>query len=185
VRRLTRLAVYLYPTAWRERYGDEFLAMLEQGDAGLPVLLDVIAHGVMVRFRRRRDQNGYGGNPMLSSAKPQRLALLGLMVMLPTSALVVAAILKYIIGFDGPFDAMEPALTPIVTHPLGETLIVLAPYVALLLAVVPVTRLGLGWRTGRLSATMEVNAPALNIVVAVASVMLAAFMVLYWVAENL
>jgi type IV secretory pathway VirB2 component (pilin) len=107
------------------------------------------------------------------------------MVMLPTSALVVAAILKYIIGFDGPFDAKEPALTPIVTHPLGETLIVLAPYVALLLAVVPVTRLGLGWRTGRLSATMEVNAPALNIVVAVASVLLAAFMVLYWVAENL
>jgi hypothetical protein len=32
---------------------------------------------------------------------------------------------------------------------------------------------------------MEVNAPALNIVVAVASVLLAAFMVLYWVAENL
>ena len=122
---------------------------------------------------------------MVSSAQSQRLALLGLIVMLPTSILVVAAILKYIIGVDGPFDALEPALTPIVTHPLGETAFVLAPYVALFLALIPVTRLGLGWRTGRLSATMEVNAPALNVVVALASVLLAVFMVLYWVAENL
>lgn len=122
---------------------------------------------------------------MVSTAQPQRLALLGLIVMLPTSILVVAAILKYIIGVDGPFDALEPTLTPIVTHPLGETVFVLAPYVALFLAIVPVTRLGLGWRTGRLSATMEVNAPALNVGVALASVLLAGFMVLYWVAENL
>lgn len=185
MRRLTRLAVHLYPAAWRARYGDEFLAMLEQEDAGLSILMDVIAHGVMVRFRPRRERDSYGGNTMVSSSQPQRLALLGLIVMLPTSILVVAAILKYIIGVDGPFDALEPALTPIVTHPLGETVFVLAPYVALFLAMVPVTRLGLGWRTGRLSATMEVNAPALNVGVAVASVLLAVFMVLYWVAENL
>ena len=122
---------------------------------------------------------------MVSSAQPRRLALLGLIVMLPTSILVVAAILKYIAGLDGPFDALEPALTPIVTHPLGETVFVLAPYVALFLAAVPVTRLGIGWRTGRLSATLEVSAPALNVVVAIASVLLAGFMALYWVAENL
>ena len=185
MRRLTLLAVHLYPAAWRARYGDEFVAMLEQEDPGLPTLLDVIAHGMTVRFRLRRERDSYGGNAMVSPARPQRLALLGLIVMLPTSILVVAAILKYIIGFDGPFDALEPTLTPIVTHPLGETVFVLAPYVALFLAIVPVTRLGLGWQTGRLSASMEVNAPALNVVVALASVLLAVFMVLYWVAENL
>ena len=183
MRRLTRLAVHLYPAAWRARYGDEFLAMLEQEDADLPILLNVIAHGVKARLRLERDS--YGGNTMVGSAQPQRLALLGLIVMLPTSILVAAAILKYIVGVDGPFDALEPALTPIVTHPLGETVFVLAPYVALFLAMVPVTRLGLGWRTGRLSATMEVNAPALNVVVALASGLLAGFMVLYWVAENI
>ena len=49
----------------------------------------------------------------------------------------------------------------------------------------PCKRLGLAWRTGRLSATIQVAAPALNVVVVLTSVLLAGFMLLYWVAENL
>jgi hypothetical protein len=111
--------------------------------------------------------------------------VLGLVVMLPTTVLVTVAVLKYVVGVAGPFDAIEPAMTPIVTHPMGETAFVLAPYLALLLAVIPVTRLGLGWRDGRLSATVQVAAPALNLGVALTSLLLVGFMLLYWVAENL
>lgn len=113
------------------------------------------------------------------------LGMLGLAVVLPTSVLVAAAVLKYIVGVGAIFDALEPAMTPIVTHPLGETFFVLAPYVAFVFAVLPVTRVALGWRAGRLSATIDVRTPALNLAVAVVSVALAGFMALYWVAENL
>jgi hypothetical protein len=113
------------------------------------------------------------------------LGVVGLAIMLPTSVLVAAAALKYILGVDVLFDAIEPAMTPIVTHPLGETFFVLAPYVAFLFAVVPVTRVALGWQAGRLSATVDVRTPALNLAVALLSVALAGFMALYWVAENL
>lgn len=116
---------------------------------------------------------------------PERLALLGLAVMLPTTVLVTVAVLKYVMGVPGPFDAIEPAMTPIVTHPIGETFFVLTPYVALVLAAVPVTRLGLSWRSGRLSANVHVAAPALNLAVVLTSLLLVAFMMLYWVAENL
>lgn len=116
---------------------------------------------------------------------PERLALLGLAVMLPTTILVTVVLLKYVVGVAGPFDAIEPAMTPIVTHPIGETFFVLAPYLALLLASVPVTRLGLAWRAGRLSATVQIAAPALNLAVVLTSLLLVGFMMLYWVAENL
>jgi hypothetical protein len=39
VRRLERLLVGLYPRAWRERYEEEFVAMLEQRPASASVSL--------------------------------------------------------------------------------------------------------------------------------------------------
>lgn len=82
------------------------------------------------------------------------LSAIGLLVVLPTTVLVAVAVLKYVVGVAPPFDTLEPALTPIVTQPLGETFIVLAPYVALMLVAVPVTRVAIGWRAGRLTATI-------------------------------
>ncbi len=102
-----------------------------------------------------------------------------------TTVLVAVAVLKYVVGLAAPFDAIEPVLTPIVTHPLGETFFVLAPYAALMLVAMPVTRVDLGWRAGRMTATVNVSTPALDVAVAIMSIGLAVFMALYWVAENL
>ena len=181
------LAVWLYPARWRARYRDEFTELLRQGDASLGVLLDVLVNALRTRMRAFGASTRRGGHHMFEAAHrhPQRFALLALAVMLPTTVLVTAAVLKYVVGVAGPFDVIEPTMTPIVTHPMGETAFVLAPYVALLLAVIPVTRLGLGWRAGRLSATVQVAAPALNLSVALTSFLLVGFMLLYWVAENL
>jgi hypothetical protein len=40
--RWIRLAVRLYPAAWRDRYGDEFGALLEETRLSIPVLFDVV-----------------------------------------------------------------------------------------------------------------------------------------------
>lgn len=188
MRRLILLAVRIYPSRWRSRYGGEFIEMLRQLDASPAVLLDVLASASKARIREAwAAGTRFGGGRMLKGAtrQPQRLALIGLVVMLPTLVLVTVAVLKYVIGVPGPFELIEPAMTPIVTHPAGETVLTLAPYLAVVLAAMPVTRLGVGWRAGRLSATLQVAAPALNLAVVSAGVMLATFMALYWVAENL
>jgi len=54
-----------------------------------------------------------------------------------------------------------------------------------MLVAMPVTRVDLGWRAGRMTATVNVSTPALNVAVAIMSIGLAVFMALYWVAENL
>jgi hypothetical protein len=118
-------------------------------------------------------------------SNPQRFAVLGAAILLPTAALIGLALLKYVIGVAAPFDAIEPAVTPLVTHPLGETLLTLAPYLALALSVLPVVRAALRWEDGRLVGTLSLAAPTANIVIAASSAAVAAFMVVYWLAENL
>ncbi|HEY7464294.1 MAG TPA: hypothetical protein VH987_07640 [Candidatus Limnocylindria bacterium] len=187
MRRLTRLLLRLYPRAWMERYGDEFRQLLDDTPATPHAALDVARHGLSLQVRRAPggalDLVASGGNTMHSH--PQRSALLGALILLPTAILIGAALLKYVIGVPGPFDAIEPAMTPLVTHPLGETVFVLAPYLAILLALVPVVRSVPRWQHGRLEGTITVVAPAFNLALAAVSAAIAVFMAFYWVAENL
>lgn len=182
MRRVILLVARLYPPWWRARYGAEFEELLREEEPTLAAIVDVVGHAMTVRVRGWAGMQ-HGGSEMIDA--PQRLALVGLALMTPTVVLVTVAVLKYMVGFAGPFDAIEPAMTPIVTHPVGETFFVLAPYVSLLMAAIPVTRLELGWRAGRLGASVRVAAPVLNVGVAALSVLIAGFMLLYWVAENL
>jgi hypothetical protein len=64
VNRFARRLVRLYPRAWRERYEEEFLAMLEQWPASLPDLLDV-ALGVVDAWTR--PQIASGGRTVLAA----------------------------------------------------------------------------------------------------------------------
>jgi hypothetical protein len=172
MRWLIRAAARLYPAPWRRRYGREFDLILGEEPATLKVLIDVLRSA--------------GGTQMHDLARhSQRLALVGLVLLLPSAMLTVVSIMNYVLGITAPFDAVEPAMTPIVTHPLGETVLVLAPYAALLLSLLPVTRIGLGWHAGRLMASASLSAPLLNIAVAAISGALIVFMGLYWVVENL
>ena len=187
MKRLIQFSVRLYPPAWRARYGAEFGDLLQDGDPSLAVLVDVVRRGLEARLRSWLSSGPRGGFSVFEGVQRRAglLGVIGLLVVLPTTVLVAVAVLKYVVGMAAPFDAIEPVLTPIVTHPLGETFFVLAPYAALMLVAMPVTRVDLGWRAGRMTATVNVSTPALNVAVAIMSIGLAVFMALYWVAENL
>jgi len=178
--RLVLFVARFHPRSWRARYGDEFDQLLRDEEGSVGVLLDVLVNALRAQLR-------HGGSIMTRGVRhhPERLALVGLALMVPSAVLVTAAVLKYIVGVPGPFDAIEPSITPIVTHPVGETFFILAPYGALLLPAVPVTRLGVSATAGRMRATIEVTAPLANVAIAIASILLAAVMLLYWLAENL
>lgn len=49
MRRLLRLVLCLYPAAWRQRYGDEFEALLEQAELRASDVLDVFIGGLTMR----------------------------------------------------------------------------------------------------------------------------------------
>ncbi len=184
MKRLIILAARLHPSWWRTRYGDEFDELLRREPGSAAILVDVLANATRVRLRAMLPSEG--GSFMTGLARhPERLAMLGLVILLPSATLVSIAVLKYIFGVAGPFDAIEPSLTPIVTHPVGETVLILAPYVALLLAALPVTRLAISARAGGMRAAIEIAAPLVNVAVAMASVLVAAVMLVYWLAENL
>jgi hypothetical protein len=60
MRRLLRLAARIYPAAWRDRYGIEFQALLDEMNPGWQEILNVLNGGLQMRLRRV--------NPALSAA---------------------------------------------------------------------------------------------------------------------
>ena len=48
---LQRLATKLYPRPWRERYGEELAALIEDARPGLAGTLDLVKGAVMMRTR--------------------------------------------------------------------------------------------------------------------------------------
>ena len=181
MKRLMRLALRLYPDPWRRRYGREVRQLIEDGRAQPADLLDLVRHAPLAATLRGEASTMHGQ----LAAHPIRVALVALAITLPTATFVGVAVLKYVLGVPGPFDAIEPTVTPFITHPIGETILVLAPYVAFALAVLPFTRLRIGWSHGRLAASAEAALPATSLIVAAVSATLVVFMGLYWVAENL
>jgi hypothetical protein len=186
MRRALRMLLRLYPRRWRQRYEDEVLALLEERSPRPGDLVDLIAWSLRAHLGSRPIELLGGAFAVIerSSAHATRLALVGLLVLLPTLILIVLSILKYVLGIPAPFDALEPVVTPLVTHPIGETVVTIAPYIALLLAVVPTVRVDAGWRRSMLAGSIGFSAPAASILVAAASATVAVVMILYWVAEN-
>lgn len=187
MRRCIGLMLWLYPRSWMRRYGDEFRQLLDDTPATPHTALDVARHGLMLHGRLAPRSALHliesGGNTMRNH--PQRSAALAAAVLLPTAFLIGVAVLKYVVGVAAPFDAIEPAMTPLVTHPLGETVLTLAPYLALVLAGVPVVRSVPRLDHGRLVGTLSLEAPLVNIVIATLSAAIALFMAVYRVTENL
>ncbi len=118
------------------------------------------------------------------TSHPMRYAALALAITFPTAILTCLSILKYVVGIAAPFDAVEPVATPIVVHPIGETVLILAPYAALLLAVVPVSRISIGRQDGRWVGQLRVATPLLNVLVAALSSALILVMAAYYLVEN-
>jgi hypothetical protein len=176
-----RLALRLYPAAWRRRYGPEVSQLIDDGRATPSDLLDLVSRA-SIRATIRGEAATMNRH---FTAHPMRSALVGLAVTLPTAVLVGLAVVKYVLGVPGPFDAIEPTVTPFITHPIGESVIVLAPYVAFAIAVLPFVSLRLGWREGRIAASAEAVVPAANLMIGALSAALIVFMGFYWVAENL
>jgi hypothetical protein len=177
-----------FPAAWRARYGDEFEALLEEVPAGRRVALDVLALVLRLRLRQAAGSllmtPGDPGmdDPFLRQGDPhaRRLALVGLLLTLPTILFLGYVVATYGLGLAAPSDVIEV----LVQGPLVEPITVLGPFLALAIAVWSVARVRMRWQGGALSAVVTVHARRLNLAVLAVAGLLSVVILVYGLIEN-
>jgi hypothetical protein len=105
---LARWLVRLYPRAWRERYGEEFSALLQDSPGGLRAVLNVLSSALRERFAPSRTplETRLWGSPALEAVvnpfpdsilsltrKPS--AFIPMVMSLTALAVVLASVLRF------------------------------------------------------------------------------------------
>jgi hypothetical protein len=177
---MIRASLWLYPSRWRERYADEVSALLEDSGGGIGDVVDVALGGLRQRIHQLQ-----GGGVMSDRAK-YWLAVAGgvlaILVVMPTAVFIGLSVFYPGVEFKGIEWPLGIQLAPHVNW-----LIPLLPAVALLIALVPVVRIGV--RRGESGGAMvtarilPVPWPLLIAIAVCASVL--GVVVAYGISENL
>ena len=181
-----RRLVRLYPSTWRERYGDEFEALLEDVRASPSVVADVALGALRARLsalRERPSPMAEGGIVTDVERAPDHgstFALLGLLILSPTLVFLALAGLKYGLAVHAPFDAASPFFLV----RFVEYWVVLAPWLAFVLAAAPIVRLRVSRDAGIVTAGVTIRFRALNVAVGLLSAAVIVFLLAFFLAEN-
>jgi hypothetical protein len=164
---LARACLHLYPRAWRDRYADEVLLLVEDVDAGIGDLADLAIGGL-----RRQADELHGGAPMPSPIRSASVVLAAL-VALPTAAFIGVQLVD--------------ASISLMPQETANWLIPILPALALLIALAPVVRIGMGRdEAGGVTVTARVLPMRRSLVaVVIFCVVLLGVVVAYGVSENL
>jgi hypothetical protein len=120
-------------------------------------------------------------------APPRSRAVLALALLMPGLLFVVMNILKFELGVDQPYDALEPAFVPegAVLATIVNGIILLGPVAAALLTVLPMLRARLHRDGGILRLELALRLNPLHLVVAVLALAIVGTLGAYLIAENL
>jgi hypothetical protein len=183
----------LYPSAWRARYEAEVADLLDQLPTDRSILLDLIRGALIERARavwRVIPANPIpaGGPPMLVhplQRHPTSLALFALVLVAPTFLFVFVSLLAYQLEVPGLATAVEPVLGAFAGMRWVDIFLLGAPFLAFLVAVIPLVGIGWGRTDGELRLTISLRARALNVVVLIVCALLGGLLVSYLVSEFL
>jgi hypothetical protein len=183
----------LYPSAWRARYEAEVSELLDELPTDRSMLLDFIRGAIVERARavwRLIPANTIpaGGPPMLEhplQRHPTSLALLALVLVAPTFLFVSVSLLAYQIEVPGLATAVEPALQAFTAPRWVDLFLLGAPFLAFVVAIVPLVGFGWGRTDGELHLTIRMRARALNVVVLIVCLLVGGLLVSYLVSELL
>ena len=176
---LARSLLQFYPRAWRDRYGDELLALVEDTDSGIGGLVDLGLDGL----RQRLEQLGGGGNMNRVNSWAALVAgVIALLVAMPTAAFIAVNLfpeqIEWLTGLRGPIGV----------GPGVEWMLPALPVFALVIAIGPAMRVRMrrdpSDRTLALTVRVLAMPRWLRAVLVVCAV-LVAFVVAYGLSENL
>ena len=178
---LVRACLRLFPHSWRDRYGDELLALVEDADGGIGSLMDLALGGL----RQRAHEIGGGGTmtPRVNSWAALFAGVTALLVAAPTALFIGMSL------FRGPVAWLSGVQLPFGVPLMGrlEWLPALSA-AALLIAIAPALRIRVRRDPSDGTSTLTVRILAMPrwlIAVIFVCAVLVAFVVAYGVSENL
>lgn len=184
---MIRLLLWLYPVDWRERYGDELRDLVAETGLGPRSAFDIVRAAAHERQRQVALAFTGGATVTIGPAwrHPTGWALTGAVLMTPTVLFVLGSLLAYQLGIGALGAAMESANAWLAGQPrIVDLALVLAPLLALLVAVVPLVRLELRQGQSGREAVIAIRLRIANLAVGVIAVAVGALLVWHIVVES-
>ncbi|MDP9467410.1 MAG: hypothetical protein M3P32_01540 [Chloroflexota bacterium] len=184
----------LYPSAWRRRYGEELTDLLNEVPATPATTFDLLRGAVMLQFRALGDRLAprlvsAGGPPMpshLLQRHPTATALVAALLLAPTAIFVAVSFVAFELNLPGWAAAVQPFMDGLDRAPRIVDLFLLgAPFLAFLVAALPLVGLRMERVNGELRLTVGVRARTLNVLTLVLAALVGGFLVGHIVSEFL
>jgi hypothetical protein len=184
----------LYPAAWRRRYGEELSDLLDEMPSTPATTLDLLRGAVNLHMRALLDRVAprlavSGGPPMPThplQRHPTASALVAVLITAPTVIFVTLSFLAYQLELPGMEAWLQPFMDGLAQAPRIVDLFLLgAPFLAFLIAGLPLIGLRLERIDGELRVTVALRARALNLIVILLCVAVGGFLVSHLVVEFL
>lgn len=186
--------VRLYPSAWRRRYGVELTDLLEEMPATPATTLDLLRGAVTLHMRAFLDRVAprvapAGGPPMPThplQRHPTATALIAALIAAPTAIFVALSFLAYQLELPGMQMWLQPFMDGLARAPRIVDLFLLgAPFLAFLVAALPLIGLRLDRVDGELRVTLALRARTLNLIVLALCLLVGGFLASHILVEFL
>ena len=184
----------LYPSAWRRRYGEELSDLIDAMPSTPATTLDLLRGAAALHMRGLVDRIAprlvsAGGPPMPTHSlqrHPTATALVAALIAAPTAIFVTVSILAYQLELPGMQAWLQPFMDGLQQAPrIVDLLLVGAPFLAFLIAALPLIGLRLERIDGELRVTLGLRARTLNVIVLGVCLVVGGFLVNYFLAEFL
>lgn len=186
--------LHLYPSAWRRRYGEELSDLLDEMPSTPATTLDLLRGAARLQMRALLDRVAprllaAGGPPMPTHSlqrHPTASALVAALIAAPTAIFVTLSFLAYQLELPGMQTWLDPFVVGLQQAPrIVDLFLLAAPFLAFLLAALPLIGLRLERVDGELRLTLALRARALNLIVLALCVVVGGFLANYLLAEFL
>lgn len=174
-----RAVIHLYPASWQRRYADELRGLINDTDAGIGDVLDVVAGAV--------HEHAIGDATMRfepAHRHPSAFAVAAIAILAPTFAFVTLSIIGHELGVSGVASVVDPVIETVTAPRIVDLALVFAPLAAFGLALLPLldARVERG-DEGRMLA-VRVRALPINLAVVTMAMLLGAALVAHIIAES-
>jgi hypothetical protein len=184
----------LFPSAWRRRYGEELSDLIDEMPATPATTVDLLRGAVVLHVRAFLDRLAprlvSAGGPPMPTHPLQRhataTALIAALITAPTVIFVALSFLAYQLELPGMQTWLQPFMDGLAQAPRIVDLFLLgAPFLAFLIAALPLIGLRLERVDGELRVTLALRARTLNLIVLGVCVVIGGFLASHQIVEFL
>ena len=184
----------IYPSAWRRRYGEELTDLLEEMPATPATTVDLLRGAATLHMRAFLDRLAprlvSAGGPPMPTHPLQRhataTALIAALIAAPTVIFVAISFLAYQLELPGMQAWIQPFMDGLARAPrIVDFFLLGAPFLAFLIAALPLIGLRMERVDGELRVTLALRARTLNLIVLGICLVVGGFLASHLIVEFL